>query len=41
MENVASKQTSSDSFELLTPRDREGNFEPENVKKRKLSLMDH
>ena len=31
-------QTSSDSFELLTPRDREGSFEPEIVKKRQTVL---
>jgi transposase-like protein len=31
-------QTSSDSFELLTPRDREGSFEPEIVKKRQTIL---
>ena len=31
-------QTSSDSFELLTPRDREGTFEPEIVKKRQTVL---
>lgn len=33
-------QTSSDSFELLTPRDREGSFEPEIVKKRQTILND-
>jgi putative transposase len=31
-------QTGSDSFELLTPRDREGSFEPEIVKKRQTIL---
>ena len=31
-------QTSSDSFELFTPRDREGSFEPEIVKKRQTVL---
>lgn len=31
-------QTGSDSFELLTPRDREGSFEPEIVKKRQTVL---
>lgn len=31
-------QTNSDSFELLTPRDREGSFEPEIVKKRQTVL---
>jgi transposase-like protein len=31
-------QTSSDSFELLTPRDRDGSFEPEIVKKRQTVL---
>lgn len=31
-------QTSTDSFELLTPRDREGSFEPEIVKKRQTVL---
>ncbi len=31
-------QTSSDSFELLTPRDRDGSFEPEIVKKRQTAL---
>jgi transposase-like protein len=31
-------QTSNDSFELLTPRDREGSFEPEIVKKRQTVL---
>lgn len=31
-------QTSSDSFELSTPRDREGSFEPEIVKKRQTIL---
>ena len=31
-------QTSSESFELLTPRDREGSFEPEIVKKRQTVL---
>lgn len=31
-------QTSSDSFELLTPRDREGTFEPEIIKKRQTVL---
>lgn len=31
-------QTSSDSFELLTPRDREASFEPEIVKKRQTIL---
>ena len=31
-------QTSSDSFELLTPRDREGSFEPQIVKKRQTVL---
>ncbi|APR98545.1 IS256 family transposase [Wolbachia endosymbiont of Folsomia candida] len=31
-------RTSSGSFELLTPRDREGNFEPQIVKKRQTSL---
>lgn len=31
-------QTSSESFELLTPRDRDGSFEPEIVKKRQTIL---
>ena len=31
-------QSSSDSFELLTPRDRDGSFEPEIVKKRQTVL---
>jgi transposase-like protein len=31
-------QTSSDSFELFTPRDRDGSFEPEIVKKRQTVL---
>jgi transposase-like protein len=30
--------TSAGSFELLTPRDREGSFEPQIVKKRQTSL---
>lgn len=36
--NSKQVQTSSDSFELLTPRDREGSFEPEIVKKRQTVL---
>ncbi len=31
-------KTSAGSFELLTPRDREGSFEPQIVKKRQTSL---
>ncbi|GFR09558.1 mutator family transposase [Trichonephila clavata] len=36
--NSKTLRTSSGSFELLTPRDREGSFEPQIVKKRQTNL---
>ncbi|BET29083.1 hypothetical protein wCauATS_12850 [Wolbachia pipientis] len=36
--NGKTLKTSAGSFELLTPRDREGSFEPQIVKKRQTSL---
>ncbi len=36
--NAKTLRTSSGSFELLTPRDREGSFEPQIVKKGKQAL---
>lgn len=36
--NAKTLRTSAGSFELLTPRDREGSFEPQIVKKRQTSL---
>ncbi|MDX5462545.1 MAG: transposase, partial [Wolbachia endosymbiont of Tetragnatha montana] len=36
--NGKTLRTSAGSFELLTPRDREGSFEPQIVKKRQTSL---
>lgn len=36
--NSKTLRTSTESFELLTPRDREGSFEPQIVKKRQTSL---
>ncbi len=36
--NAKTLRTSAGSFELLTPRDREGSFEPQIVKKRQTNL---